>query len=734
MGGFIVLSVYGVATWMGHNAWADSHLKNEMVLLLGKDGRPAKQVGPPRQALVYRDPTPEEENDFRNSLLLIILPSLLIVTAVGVLASYYITRSIHKPLEALGDGVKAISRGNLTQPVSYQFPPFGLVREADEIGQLLARMEDMRQGLTKVVRDTKAGVSGVEGASEEFFKATGQLNTVIRTQEQIIKEVEGVVSRISGHLQFMANNIPLSVRRAVDSVTDVSHIQTSLEEVSQSVKALDEFVDDTAGVVEEFNTTMEAINNNTSSLKDQVEESAEVISQMVESINLASARSDTLGKSVNKTVSAIEELVLGLGNLNQIVEGMDDSLAATQNAMNTMSQSINDVEGSAKLLGSDARLSKRMAEEGGVAVQRTMEGMNTILRTVRSASRTVKSLGEEGKKIGEFADTVAGIAEQTNLLALNAAIEAARAGEHGKGFAVVADEVRALAEKSQRATKEITGLISKIRQGTEEAVRSMEEGNMEVEKGQVLATEAGEVLAKIVDGVRNTTAHIEQIVDKTTQQFSLSENLRRNLGEALRYGQGVKDFTRKQEGGTKAMRRTMGDLKDIARELKEHTTHQLQGTGRIQGSMDKLRTITSHIARSTEQQQEGATQMLQSIQSIKSKTASIKNASDLQTRDGDRIQSSSNDIRRMLEQVGVRVKDLDTENQALVDRAGRAFEAVKRTLEQSDRIHERTNALRNLVHALRRNVQQFAIGPPGTGRQPSEPVRGIRALEEGGNV
>jgi methyl-accepting chemotaxis protein len=151
------------------------------------------------------------------------------------------------------------------------------------------------------------------------------------------------------------------------------------------------------------------------------------------------------------------------------------------------------------------------ADHGGRAVRETVAEMAEIHRVVSDAAGKVHELGKLGEKIGQVVETIDDIAEQTNLLALNAAIEAARAGEHGRGFAVVADEVRKLAERSSRETRQIAELILQVQTGTQEAVGAMALGSTRVEQGAGKADQAGCALEEIGQAVAVTVCQVEEI-------------------------------------------------------------------------------------------------------------------------------------------------------------------------------------------------------------------------------
>jgi len=179
-----------------------------------------------------------------------------------------------------------------------------------------------------------------------------------------------------------------------------------------------------------------------------------------------------------------------------------------------------------------AEMSKRTTDSattGASVVNETIAGMNVIASRVRQTSKTIEALGTRSEQIGEIIGTIEDIADQTNLLALNAAIEAARAGEQGRGFAVVADEVRALAERTTKATREIGEMIKGIQQETKEAVKAMEEGVHEVEKGAVSSQRSGQALEEILVGINEVSMQVNQIATAAEQQTATTTEVTSNI-------------------------------------------------------------------------------------------------------------------------------------------------------------------------------------------------------------
>jgi twitching motility protein PilJ len=202
------------------------------------------------------------------------------------------------------------------------------------------------------------------------------------------------------------------------------------------------------------------------------------------------------------------------------------------------------------------------AEQGNRAVRDTLEGMQRIRSSVQATAKKIKSLGDRSLEISEIINVINDITEQTNLLALNAAIEAARAGEAGRGFAVVADEVRKLAEHSRSATKDIAALIKAIQAETNEAVVVMEEGTKEVESGATLADQAGRALDAISSVVRQSAELVQEISLASKQQVRGTEGVAHAM-------QIISNITRQTSQGTRGTVATVSQLVKLSDQLNE---------------------------------------------------------------------------------------------------------------------------------------------------------------------
>ncbi len=242
-----------------------------------------------------------------------------------------------------------------------------------------------------------------------------------------------------------------------------------------------------------------------------------------------------------------------------------DQIAA---AINEMSATANDMSGNTQS-ASDAAMEAQEATLAGMeTVGKTVDAIQNLAKQLSSASNVISKLEEHGKRIGAVSDVIQGIAEQTNLLALNAAIEAARAGEQGRGFAVVADEVRALAQRTQESTSEIQDVISQIQNGTQQAVDAMSRGTSLSEECVTSAEQAGEVLRRSQELVSNINDRNHQVAAAVQQQAAVSNEMNGNIQSVAELSQQTMSISRESVEEAKKLYDSLDEQKRLVAQFR----------------------------------------------------------------------------------------------------------------------------------------------------------------------
>ncbi len=290
----------------------------------------------------------------------------------------------------------------------------------------------------------------------------------------------------------------------------------------------------------------------TGAIADSINYAIEAMREVVESIN----------QTTEEVSSSAQETQATIRHLADAAEHQREQITGASSTIDQMTSALEKMAGDATESAQVAQNSVELASKGGEAVRRTINGMDNIREQIQETSKRIKRLGESSQEIGNIVELIEDIADQTNILALNAAMQAAMAGEAGRGFAVVADEVQRLAERSANATKQIEALVQTIQADTNEAVSSMEASTTEVVGGAGLAEDAGAALQEIEKVSNEIAGIITRLADSAQQESAEARQLNDTMGV-------IQEITQQTTEGTSRAAEEIGELAEKTNRLRQ---------------------------------------------------------------------------------------------------------------------------------------------------------------------
>ncbi len=485
----------------------------------------------------------EEVNDNVAASKVWILIGMLAGTSVFLLCAFWLAPKISKPIKKFQDVVDGFALGNFNQSLE--------ITTNDEFGELANTLRKLRDAQKEKVEAAQKIANGelerVEAASDadelalSFNKEVEAIEDVLAEAEKLIEanrqgdlSVRGDVSKFSGGWRRIIEGVNSILDATVAPINEASDVLNTMAQGNFTKYMEGDYKGDYLQIKENVNKVISSLSG--------------VIGQVSESSN-------ELISSAAQISSSTEEMAAGASEQSSQTTEVAGSIEEMTKTIIESTKNANDAAEVAKAAGEKAK-------EGGDVVVETITGINRIADIVVESAKTIQELGKSSDQIGEIIKVINDIAEQTNLLALNAAIEAARAGEQGRGFAVVADEVRKLAERTTKATKEIEIMIKQIQRDTNGAVEAIEEGTREVEKGKELAQKAGNSLNEIIDNSDRVSEIITQLAVASEQQAATSESISKNV-------EAINNVTHQSAQGTQQISRAAEDLYSLTNNLQE---------------------------------------------------------------------------------------------------------------------------------------------------------------------
>ncbi|MGQ9763378.1 MAG: HAMP domain-containing methyl-accepting chemotaxis protein [Armatimonadota bacterium] len=559
----------------------------------------------------------ENSADARRSTLFLVTFSLVsMFVALGM--GLFIANVVGKPVNQMAEVANRLAMGDVGVSIE--------ASSSDEIGDLARSMQSMIASVKKNAQAANKIANGelevdIEVRSEKDVLSKSML-CVVETLRDLIAEAtmlnqaaiegrlatRGNAEKFQGGYRQIVQGVNNILDAIVQPINEAASVLEKLAANDMTVRMVGDYKGDYAKIKDSFNMAMENLSLAVIQVTDaasKVTESSRTLSASAEELSKGSQQiSDTIqqvasgsqeqSRVVQSSAESIEQLSR---SINEVAQGAQTQAKVVEDTVNLVQQITMAIDQVAKVSQDAATSAQQVSEvaaDGGQQVSAAVVSMSRIKDATDKVAEMVKQLGENSQQIGAIVETIDDIAEQTNLLALNAAIEAARAGEHGKGFAVVADEVRKLAERSSKATGEIAELINGIRQMTAQVVEAMQIGSKEVSEGTALGEQAGTALAKIQEAVNGVVARIQD-VSAASQQMASSST------EVIKAIESVSAITEQNTAAAEEMSATSSEVSSQIEQVAAVSEENAAAAEEVTATVEEQTASVQAMAESSEQ-------------------------------------------------------------------------------------------------------------------------------------
>jgi len=457
-----------------------------------------------------------------------------------------------------------------------------------------------------LVQRASAGRARHRAALQDALLAVAAGSWSVRLQPDAVGDFAEVAESFNRFLDYSQKRDEKIDDIATRLLAIPAQIADAMSEFSSGAEDQEASVEETASLLANINTSIRGINSEIVNLASSNEETASSIMEMGSAIEQVATSANALSGNVESSTSAVHEL-------NAQIRRVSESGSAVQEVAEETAASISEMDHAIREVGNHVRSASELteqvtqsAEEGSQAVGATIDGIAQIRDLTQDAKTALEGLADRIGAIGEIASVINGISDETNLLSLNAAIIAAQAGEHGKAFAVVAEQVKTLARRTTASTKEIESLIESIQVQSENAVRAMGAGIDAVEQGVKRSRGAGEALDRIRDNAREASSRVSEI--------------NRAAEEQARNSRHVSESAQTTSAQVQQISAALAEQSQATEQILSNATQSLEMCRQMAGATEEQRSSSRYISANI-----GSITEL--IASIQSKTASHEQAS-----------------------------------------------------------------------------------------------------------